>query len=87
MQVALQLCNNSSAGLDGIKFNLLKNLPDMGKEMLLKIYNQIFSSGTCPESWRETRVVSILNTGKEPNNANSYHPITLLSCVRKLFEK
>jgi hypothetical protein len=27
----LQLCNNSSAGLDGIKFNLLKNLPDRGE--------------------------------------------------------
>jgi hypothetical protein len=31
MQAALQLCNNSSAGLDGNKFNLLKNLPGMGK--------------------------------------------------------
>jgi hypothetical protein len=46
MQAALQLCNNSSAGLDGIKFNLLKNLPDMGKEMLLEIYNQIFFAAT-----------------------------------------
>jgi hypothetical protein len=85
MQAALQLCNNSSAGLDGIKFNLLKNLPDRGKEMLLAIYNQIFSAGM--ESWRETKGVSILKPGKKPNNANSYRPISLLSCVRKLFEK
>jgi hypothetical protein len=76
-----------SAGLDGIKFNLLKNLPDMRKEMLLEIYNQIFSAGTCPESWKEIKVISILTPGKEPNNANSYRPISLLLCVRKLFEK
>jgi hypothetical protein len=78
MQAALQLCNNSSAGLNGFKFNL-KNLPDMGKEMLLEIYNQIFSAGTCPESWKKTKVVSILKLGKEPSNANSYRPISLLS--------
>jgi hypothetical protein len=72
MQAALQLCNNSSVGLDGIKFNLLKNLPERGKEILLEIYNQILSAGTCPESWRETKVVSILKPGKEPNNAKSY---------------
>jgi hypothetical protein len=72
IQATLQLCNNSSAGLDGIKFNLLlKNLPDRGKEMLLELYSQIFSAETCPESWRETKVVSILKPGK----------------VRKLFEK
>jgi hypothetical protein len=83
MQAALQLCNNSSAGLDGIKFGQLRNLPDRGKEMLLEIYNQIFSAGTGPESWRETKVVPILKPGKEPNNANSYRLISLLSCVRK----
>jgi hypothetical protein len=76
-----------SAGLDGIKLNLLKNLPDMGNEMLLEIYNQIFFAGTCPESWQETKVISILTPGKEPNNANFYRSISLLLCVRKLFEK
>jgi hypothetical protein len=55
--------------------------------MLLEIYNQIFSARTCPESLRETKVVSILKPGKELNDANSYRPISLLSCVRKLFKK
>jgi hypothetical protein len=55
--------------------------------MLLEIYNQTLSAGTCPESWRDTKVVSILKPGKEPNNAKSYRPISLLSCVRKLFKK
>jgi hypothetical protein len=59
----------------------------MGKEMLLEIYNKIFSAGTCPKSWREIKVVSILKPVKEPNNVNSYRPISLLPCVRKLFEK
>jgi hypothetical protein len=45
----LLICNNSSAGLDEIKFNLLKNLPEVGKHTLLEIFNEVFSTGNFPE--------------------------------------
>jgi hypothetical protein len=83
----LQLCSNSSAGLDGIKFNLFKNLPEVGKHTVLEIFNELFSTGNTPRDWKETTVVSILKPGKELGIAGSYRLISLLSCVRKLFEK
>jgi ribonuclease HI len=87
LQAAIQLCNNSSPGLDLIKFIYLKNLPNNALLFLLQIFNDILYTGQCPSAWKETKVVSILKPGKPPNDANSYRPISLLSCVRKLFEK
>jgi hypothetical protein len=51
----LQLCSNSSAGLDGIKFNLLKNLPEVGKHTLLEVFNEVFSIGNNPDEGDENR--------------------------------
>jgi ribonuclease HI len=84
---AIQLSNNSSPGLDGIKFTHLKKLSEPALLFLLAMYNEIFRIGCCPKAWRETKVVAILKPGKQPNESNSYRPISLLSCIRKLFEK
>jgi hypothetical protein len=40
-----------------------------------------------PESWYRTKVVPILKPGKNPVLSDSYRPITLLACGRKLMEK
>jgi ribonuclease HI len=87
LNAALQSCKNTAAGLDGIKFQVLKNLPENALQFLLEIYNQILTNGTFPVCWRETKIVPILKPGKNPNQANSYRPISLLSCMRKLMEK
>jgi hypothetical protein len=71
LNAALHSCNNSAAGLDGIKFQMLKNLPENALLFLLDIYNQILLSGIFPESWRETKIIPILKPGKDPNLANS----------------
>jgi hypothetical protein len=60
---ALKLYCNSSAGMGGIEFNALKNLPEVGKHFLLEIFNEVFSTGNDPEDWKETKVVSLLKPG------------------------
>jgi hypothetical protein len=40
-----------------------------------------------PESWLRTKVVSILKPRKDPELSDSYRPISLLPCARKLLEK
>jgi ribonuclease HI len=87
LEAALELCNNTCPGEDGIKFILLKRMPFEAKTMLLQIFNAILTCGEVPLAWHRTKVIPILKPGKDANCADSYRPISLLSCNRKLFEK
>jgi hypothetical protein len=48
---ALDLCNNSSPGLDGIKFNIDKALPMREKEILLGFFNEILRTDEISDKW------------------------------------
>jgi hypothetical protein len=48
-EAALDLCNNSSPGINGIKFNIYKALPMRAKETLLGFLMVIFGMAkSCP---------------------------------------
>lgn len=85
--LALLSCNNSAPGMDKIKFNLLKNLPDVVKRRLLNLFNQFLECNIVPDEWRQVRVIAIQKPGKAASDYNSYRPIAMLSCIRKLLEK
>lgn len=85
--LALLSCNNSAPGMDRIKFNLLKNLPDVAKRRLLNLFNQFLEQNIVPDGWRQVRVIVIRKPGKPTSDCNSYRPIAMLSCLRKLLEK
>ena len=53
---------------------------------LLRIFNLSFSSGIYPKSWKRANVVPIYR--KNGNAINDhYKPVSLLSCIGKLFER
>jgi hypothetical protein len=54
---------------------------------LLGIINEIMGTSMIPESRLRTKVVPILKPRKDPELLDSYRPISLLLCVRKLFER
>jgi hypothetical protein len=83
LNTALNFCKNTAAGLDGVKFLMLKRLPDNALRFLMDFFN-VFSTGKIPECWREIKLVAFL---KNSNNSDSYRPISLLSYLRKLLEK
>ena len=85
--IALLSCNNSAPGLDSIKFNLLKNLPDSAKKRLLDLFNECVEQNIVPQEWRQVKVIAIRKPGKPASDHNSYRPISMLSCIRKLLEK
>jgi hypothetical protein len=60
---ALDQCNNSALGLDGIKFIMFKFLPERAKRYLLGIINEMVM---IPESWLRTKVVPILKPRQDP---------------------
>ena len=55
--------------------------------LLLILFNGILNSGHFPDSWKEVKIKMLAKAGKNKSIPGSYRPITLSSCVGKLFEK
>lgn len=83
----LASCKESSPGYDEITYNMIKNAHQSMRELILKLYNFIFSNRSFPESWKTAIIIPIHKTGKDPRKATNYRPIALTSCLCKLLEK
>lgn len=82
-----QMRTKSAAGPDGISPRLLKILPEEAKQHLRRIFNQVIQTQKYPAIWKKARVTMLPKPGKDPKDPASYRPISLLSCVGKLFER
>jgi hypothetical protein len=76
MDYALSASKGFSPGPDDVHYEMLNQLPR----------NKIWEGDEFPESWTEATIIAILKPGKDPNQANSYRPISLTSCVCKTME-
>lgn len=79
------LKNNKASGIDLILNEHLKSLSKDIIPTLSNLFNLIFDTGYIPESWTLGMIKPIYkNKGcsKDPSN---YRPITLISCLGKLF--
>ena len=86
LQDVLRRAHDTSAGSDGINYQLLKHLPDASLLLLLNIFNKIWISGDFPSDWRKAIIIPIPKPGKDPTKATNYHPIALTSCICKTME-
>lgn len=84
---AISSCKGSSPGPDDISYEMIKNLDITIKHHLLDIYNSIWNEGIFPTSWTNALVIPILKPNCDPNDPNSYRPISLTSCLCKIFER
>ena len=88
LQSALREINtDSSPGQDKITFHMLQNLPEVDKLNLLEIFNESWSSGVLPSSWKHSIINPILKSNKDPSQIKSYRPIAITSTICKLMEK
>lgn len=78
---------NFQMAVDNINYEMLKNLPLPTKYDLLSIYNTIWDTGQFPSNWKKSLVVPILKPQADPTNPDSFRPISLTSCMCKLFER
>ena len=74
-------------GPDKVVYPMLKQLPCSGMDFLLHIFNFSWSSHSFPSIWKTSSIISIHKMGKLFDYPASFRPISLISCVSKLFER
>ncbi|GFN81148.1 Gag-Pol polyprotein [Plakobranchus ocellatus] len=79
--------NESAAGPDAVYYQFLRHLPESCLHTLLKLLNNIWTTGDIPPSWREASVVPIPKPGKDPFDPSNYRPIVLTICLCKTLER
>lgn len=72
---------NSAAGPDLITYTVIKKLPEQIIKIITHIFNRIMETGRTPKEWNNYDICLI----PKPNN-NGYRPISLASCMMKIFE-
>lgn len=83
---SLQSRRNTSPGLDNFPYIVIKELHTSAQQLFLDILNALWHKQIIPESWKTQCVIPILKPDKSPEEASSYRPISLSSCLGKLFE-
>ena len=86
LYILQSLDTTKASGPDGISARLLKEAAPAISESLTRIFNNSLLKGSFPSEWKKANVVPILKKGS-PNDCNNYRPISLLSCVAKVFER
>ena len=78
------LNNNKSAGIDNIKNEHIKCTSCLMIPIYTKLFNLIFDTAIIPDSWSIGVIKPIYKKG-DPTLPQNYRPITILSCLGKLF--
>ena len=87
LAAASNLSSSSATGPDKAAYPMLKHLPRSGMDFLLHIFNLSWSSHYFPSIWKISSIISIHKMRKPLDSAASFYPISLTSCVSKLFER
>ena len=79
--------SGSSPGEDCISYAILKICSDTCLQPICSILNQCLQENIFPKAWKSAKLRMLLKPAKDPTQASSYRPISLLSCLGKLLEK
>ena len=87
LQRAIDSSKNTAPGPDNVSNTMIRHMPEAAKEVLLRLYNSLWTSGYFPAQWRKSTIVPIPKPGKDHTNPNNHRPISLTSCLCKTYEK
>ena len=63
----------------------IKSSCDIMLPIYHKLFNKIFDSGCYPSDWLSGEIIQLYKNKGDDTNPKNYRPITLLSCIGKLF--
>ena len=86
LKSVLKKVKSTSPGHDNIHNKMIQNLSDTGLHYLLDLYNRMWLENYLPPDWKISKIIPILKPNKNPNEKSSYRPISLTSCLSKVFE-
>ena len=72
---------------DKIHYSMFRHLPEMAKQHVLHVFNQLCISSYFPDRWKDSLTIPIAKPNKDHSNPNYNRPISLTSCFWKVFEK
>ena len=81
------LSSSTATGPDKVAYPMLKHLPRSGMDFLLHIFHLSWSSHSFSFIWKTSSIIPIHKMGKPLDSPASFRPISLTSCVSKLFER
>ena len=76
---------NKSGGVSGISPGVLKLLPVNWILFLTSLFTWIFNTGSYPQTWRESRLVTIFKKGMS-NICDNYRGISIMDYIGKLYD-
>ena len=87
LAAASNLSSFTAIGLDKVAYPMLKHLPHSGMDFLLHIFNLSWSSHSYSSIWKTSSIIPIHKMEKPLDSPAFFQPISLTSCVSKLFER
>ena len=87
LAAASNLSSSTATGPDKVAYPMLKHLPRSGMDFLLYIFNRSWSSHSFPSIWKTSSIIPIHKMGRPLDSPASFWPISLTSCISKLFKR
>ncbi|GFO18825.1 LINE-1 retrotransposable element orf2 protein [Plakobranchus ocellatus] len=79
--------NESAAGPDGVYYQLVRYFHESCLHILLKLFNNIWTTGDIFPSRTEASMIPIPKAGKNPSDPSNYRPIALTRSLCKTLER
>ena len=80
-----KLKTGKSPGYDNVLNEYIITASNKINNLLLKLFNIILTTGIYPDPWKLGEIIPIYKNKGDNKDPSNYRPITLTSCISKLF--